>query len=161
MIFRPALKAETEAVSSTKLQANWRKKKAQERYKSQKKSKDVDGTKVVSEVEDLKMRNEGHVEDGFFTVCCEDGDLGLQIEPWPPASQVWIRKVSKDGWAQKMGIKLGDELLMMQKQPLKIFEVRGGIRLFFSLNKLGSFHLNKKGRIEGTRWPLREKTERL
>ena len=104
--------------------------KAQERYKSQKKSKDVDGTKVVSEVEDLKMRNEGHVEDGFFTVSCEDGDLGLQIEPWPPASQVWIRKVSKDGWAQKMGIKLGDELLMLQKQPLKIFEVRGGTRLF-------------------------------
>lgn len=135
LIFRPALKAETEAVSSTKLQANWRKKKAQERYKSQKKSKDVGGTKVVSEVEDLKMMDEGHVEDGFFTVCCEDGDLGLQIEPWPPASQVWIRKVSKDGWAQKMGIKLGDELLMLQKQPLKIFEVRGGIRLFFSPSK--------------------------
>lgn len=56
-----------------------------------------------------------------YTVTAE-GDLGFQLELWPPAPKVLVRSVQRDGWAMKTAIKVGDQLVMVQKQPVESFQ---------------------------------------
>ena len=57
-----------------------------------------------------------------FTVRAEVEDLGLTLELWPPAPKVLVRRVQREGWAMKAGIKAGYQLLMVQKQSLQNFQ---------------------------------------
>lgn len=57
-----------------------------------------------------------------YTVTAE-ADLGFQLELWPPAPKVLVRSVQRDSWA-KTAIKVGDQLVMVQKQPIESFQER-------------------------------------
>ena len=107
LTFRAALKGDKEAMASTKIQANWRGKKAKDQMKVSKKSP--------------KPGDLGPELDSF-TVVAEMEDLGMKLELWPPAPKILIRSVQRDGWARKAKIQAGDQLLMVQKQPLQSFQ---------------------------------------
>eukprot|EP00435_Cladocopium_sp_Y103_P022548 s2007_g5.t1 len=112
LTFRGASKTEQEGMASTKIQANWRRKKAKEKV----------GQLGVKAAGDLGP------ELDTFTLLAEVEDLGLTLELWPPAPKVLVRSVQREGWAMKAGIKAGYQLLMVQKQSLQSFQDRPSFR---------------------------------
>ncbi|CAL1151758.1 unnamed protein product [Cladocopium goreaui] len=111
LTFRAASKTEQEGMASTKIQANWRRKKAQEKVGQLGKAAGDLGPELDT-----------------FTLLAEVEDLGLTLELWPPAPKVLVCRVQREGWAMKAGIKAGYQLLMVQKQSLQSFQDRQSFR---------------------------------
>ena len=89
-------------MASTKIQANWKGKKARKLPQIEARLRVGDGEIMTATAE-----AEGRVE------------LGFKLERWPPAPRVLVRSVRRGGWAGGVGMKPGDELLTVQGHSLQ------------------------------------------
>ncbi|CAJ1378333.1 unnamed protein product [Effrenium voratum] len=98
--FRRATRQQAQQLASRKIQAQWRGKSA--RNKSKKAQ--LEKQQAECEAQAFSVTLEASEEVGFF------------LETWPPAPKVLIKGVKKDSWAQRVGIKAGQQLLACQKE---------------------------------------------
>ncbi|CAE7705843.1 unnamed protein product [Symbiodinium sp. CCMP2592] len=102
--FQRGGRRQAEEVASTKIQANWKGKKARKLPQIEARLRVGDGEIMTATAE---AEAEGRVE------------LGFKLERWPPAPRVLVRSVRRGGWAGGVGMKPGDELLTVQGHSLQ------------------------------------------
>ena len=98
--FQRGGRRQAEEVASTKIQANWKGKKAR-------KLPQIEARLRIGDGEILTATAEGRAE------------LGFKLEHWPPAPRVLVLSVRRSGWAGGIGMKPGDELLTVKGHSLQ------------------------------------------